>query len=47
MDMDIDSEDNFDGVVSDIRKGTTNGGKPFQDGPDYDEDVFDMLDDSE
>ena len=46
-DMDINSEDNFDGVVSDIRKGTTNGGKPFQDGPDYDEDVFDMLDDSE
>ena len=29
-DMDINSEDNFDGVVSDIRKGTTNGGKPFQ-----------------
>lgn len=30
IDMDINSEDNFDGVVSDIKKGTTNGGKPFQ-----------------
>jgi hypothetical protein len=30
MDMDINSEDNFDGVVSDIRKGTTNGGKPYK-----------------
>ena len=30
IDMDINSEDNFDGVVSDIKKGTTNGGKPYK-----------------
>ena len=31
IDMDINSEDNFDGVVNDIRRATTNGGQPFQD----------------